>query len=88
MKKSSTIHIEERFWNIIQEYQRINNIDSRNDAIQLILNEYEILKGMNFKLKEVKKEVKSEVNEVKKEKKEDKKLLNGLKSIKNTMKDE
>lgn len=47
-KKSSTIYLEEKFWNIIKDYQSTNQLDSRNDAIQLILQEWEVLKKIDF----------------------------------------
>ena len=46
-KKSSTIYLEQKFWDIISEYQLSNHIDSRNDAIQLILHEWYILNSIN-----------------------------------------
>ena len=47
-RKSSTIHIEETFWNDIVEYMKENNIVSRNTAIEQMLMERRIiLKMMN-----------------------------------------
>jgi hypothetical protein len=47
-RKSSTIHIEETFWNDIAEYMKENNIVSRNTAIEQMLMERRIiLKMMN-----------------------------------------
>lgn len=42
-KKSSTIHIENRSWNYIQDYMLKNGIDSRNTAIEHILLEHQTL---------------------------------------------
>lgn len=44
-KKSSTIHIENCFWDLIDEYKNENNMSSRNTAIECILSEYRALKG-------------------------------------------
>ena len=44
-KKSSTIHIESCFWDLIDNYQKVNNMSSRNTAIECILSEYKALKG-------------------------------------------
>ena len=43
-KKSSTIHIENCFWDLIDNYQKANNMSSRNTAIECILSEYKALK--------------------------------------------
>lgn len=43
-KKSSTIHIENCFWDLIDAYQKENNMSSRNTAIECILSEYKALK--------------------------------------------
>ena len=45
-KKSSTIHIENCFWDLIDEYKNENNMSSRNTAIECILSEYKALKGI------------------------------------------
>lgn len=42
-RKSSTIHIEESFWNEISGYMKENKIDSRNAAIEQMLLERRIL---------------------------------------------
>ena len=44
-KKSSTIHIESCFWDLIDNYQKVNDMSSRNTAIECILSEYKALKG-------------------------------------------
>lgn len=72
MKKSSTIHLEERFWELIKNYQNDNKLSSRNDAIQLMLHEWEILKGVKPKPIE--------------EPKLDDDIMLGLMDIKNNMK--
>lgn len=50
-KKSSTIHIENCFWDLIDEYKNENNMSSRNTAIECILSEYKALKGTRQILK-------------------------------------
>lgn len=47
-KKSSTVNLESKFWDIIARYQDDNNIDSRNEAIQYILHEWDILRKFDF----------------------------------------
>ncbi|MGX4601712.1 hypothetical protein [Faecalimicrobium sp. JNUCC 81] len=47
-KKSSTIHIEECFWKLIDKYQTDNKITSRNSAIEYILTEYKALQGIKL----------------------------------------
>lgn len=47
-KKSSTVNLESKFWDIITKYQDDNNIDSRNEAIQYILHEWDILRKIDF----------------------------------------
>ena len=47
-KKSSTVNLESKFWDIIAKYQDDNNIDSRNEAIQYILHEWDILRKIDF----------------------------------------
>ena len=66
-KKSSTIHIENCFWDLIDSYKKENNMSSRNTAIECILSEYKALKenkqiikdssNMNFEKNETKKEI-------------------------------
>ena len=43
-KKSSTVYIEENFWDMISKFQAERDLSSRNDAIQVILSEWNILK--------------------------------------------
>lgn len=45
-KKSSTIHIEKCFWDLIEDYQKDNGMDSRNLAIECLLSEYKALKSL------------------------------------------
>lgn len=47
-KKNSTVYLEEKFWELINSYQSENNLSSRNDAIQLILQEWNILRKIDF----------------------------------------
>lgn len=47
-KKSSTVYLEETFWDMINKFQKQNNLSSRNDAIQVILSEWSILKQIDF----------------------------------------
>lgn len=44
-KKSSTIHIENCFWKLIDDFQYENDMSSRNTAIECILSEYKALKS-------------------------------------------
>lgn len=46
-KKSSTIHIENCFWDLIEDYQKSNDMNSRNTAIECILSEYKALKNLS-----------------------------------------
>ncbi|MDB8790389.1 hypothetical protein PN398_06630 [Romboutsia sp. 1001216sp1] len=45
-KKSSTIHIEQCFWDLIEDYQNANGMDSRNLAIECLLSEFKALKSL------------------------------------------
>lgn len=47
-KKSSTIYLEQKFWELITNYQKNNDLSSRNDALQLILQEWDILRKIDF----------------------------------------
>ena len=47
-KKSSTVYIEENFWDMISKFQAERDLSSRNDAIQVILSEWSILKQIDF----------------------------------------
>ena len=47
-KKSSTVYIEENFWDMISKFQAERDLSSRNDAIQVILSEWNILKQIGF----------------------------------------
>lgn len=48
-KRSSTIHIEECFWELIDNYQLKHKISSRNTAIECLLSEYRAFKEISFK---------------------------------------
>ena len=43
-----TVYLEETFWDMINKFQKQNNLSSRNDAIQVILSEWSILKQIDF----------------------------------------
>lgn len=45
-KKSSTIHIENCFWDLIDDYKKTHDMSSRNTAIECILSEYKALKSL------------------------------------------
>ena len=47
-KKSSTVYIEENFWDMISKFQAERDLSSRNDAIQVILSEWNILNQIDF----------------------------------------
>lgn len=47
-KKPSTVYLEEIFWSMITEYQNNKGLSSRNDALQLILQEWDILRKIDF----------------------------------------
>lgn len=47
-KKTSSVHIEEYFWSLIEEYQNSKGIQSRNTALENILTEWNILKKLNL----------------------------------------
>ena len=47
-KKTSSVHIEEYFWSLIEEYQNSKGIQSRNTALENILTEWNILKNLNL----------------------------------------
>jgi len=48
MKRSSTVYLEDIFWDMICNYQNENNLSSRNDALALILKEWEMLKKIDL----------------------------------------
>lgn len=47
-KKPSTVYLEEKFWDMIAKYQIDNGLSSRNDALLLILKEWDILRRIDF----------------------------------------
>lgn len=42
-KKSSTVHLSEKVWEEIEEYQKQNGLSSRNDAIEHMFVERRLL---------------------------------------------
>lgn len=46
MRKSSTVHLEESTWDDIEEYRKDYSLSSRNDAIERIITEWRVLKGV------------------------------------------
>lgn len=47
-KKSSTVYLEQKFWDMIEDYCEKNGFSSRNDGLTLILSEWNILKNIDF----------------------------------------
>lgn len=47
-KISSTIYLESRYWNLIEEYQKEFDISSRNDALATILHEWSMMKKLDL----------------------------------------
>lgn len=47
-KRSSTVYLEEKFWEMIDKYQNDNKLSSRNDAFQMVLQEWSILTKIDF----------------------------------------
>lgn len=47
-KRTSSIHIENNLWEYIAEFQRQNDIDSRNTAIEWILVEHRLNHSKSF----------------------------------------
>lgn len=43
-KRSSTVYLEDMFWDMIIKYQEKNNLSSRNDALAFILKEWDMFK--------------------------------------------
>lgn len=43
-KRSSTVYLEDMFWDMISQYQEKNNLSSRNDALAFMLKEWEMFK--------------------------------------------
>lgn len=101
-KKSSTIYLEQKFWELITDYQSNNDLSSRNDALQLILQEWDILRKIDFnnininvaaennvvsKPKEIIVESKETI-EPEEKKEVDPRIANGLLKIANSMKTE
>lgn len=103
-KRNSTIYLEDKFWKMIDTYQNENDFSSRNDAIQLILQEWSILRKIDFNnininvntTKEIvyKEKIEDKVKETEDTKEEDKKpeidprIKNGLAKIMNSMPEE
>lgn len=101
-KRNSTIYLEDKFWKMIDAYQNENDFSSRNDTIQLILQEWSILRKIDFNnininvntTKEViyKEKTEDKVKEIEETKEEDKKpeidprLKDGLMKIVGSMK--
>ena len=83
-KLSSTVYLEGKFWDIINQYQKENDISSRNDAIQMILLEYSLMKDMKASSPEI--VHKSKPKEKKEEQIVDQMFMSGLSSIMNSMK--
>lgn len=103
-KRNSTIYLEDKFWKMIDAYQNENDFSSRNDAIQLILQEWSILRKIDFNnininvntTKEIvyKEKIEDKVKETEETKEKDKKpeidprIKNGLAKIMNSMPEE
>lgn len=99
-KKSSTIYLEQMFWNMITDYQKINGLSSRNDALQLILQEWDILRKIDFNNIKINVATENNVNtksreiiienkeivEPEEKKEIDPRIANGLLRIANSMK--
>lgn len=99
-KKSSTVYLEEIFWNMVTDYQKDKKLGSRNDALQLILQEWDILRKIDFNnikinitagenivaVKQPTMETKTE--EKKEEPKIDPRIKDGIFKIANSMKNE
>lgn len=99
-KKSSTIYLEQMFWNMITDYQKINGLSSRNDALQLILQEWDILRKIDFNNVKINVATENNVNtksreiiienkeivEPEEKKEIDPRIANGLLRITNSMK--
>lgn len=83
-KLSSTVYLEGKFWDIISQYQKENGISSRNDAIQMILLEYSLMKDIRATPQTI--VHKSMPKEETKEQIVDKMFMNGVSSIMNSMK--
>jgi len=47
-KRSSTVYLEEKFWTMVDNYQKECDMSSRNDAFQMILHEWSILRKIDF----------------------------------------
>lgn len=47
-KKSSTVHLPEKVWEEIEEYQNQNGLSSRNDAIEQMFVERRLLLKLNL----------------------------------------
>lgn len=47
-KKSSTVHLSEKVWEEIEEYQNQNGLSSRNDAIEQMFVERRLLLRLNL----------------------------------------
>lgn len=85
-KKSSTIHIEESFWDLIDDYQTKYKMSSRNTAIECILSEYRCLKNLTLAPLEQISSDKSAINTEKDEnKKEDNPMFEKLQQIEDDM---
>lgn len=85
-KKPSTVYLEEKFWDMIVDYQTNNDLSSRNDALQLILKEWDILRKIDFS--NIKINVVSNNNIVSKEVQTIIETKESIESKDNTVKDE
>lgn len=97
-KKSSTVYLESKFWDLITDYQNDNNISSRNDALQFMLQEWNILRKVNFNNvntnitlnkndEPIEPKVEKPIEEVKvKDKEIDPRIADGIMAITGTMK--
>lgn len=47
-KISSTIYLESRYWNLIEDYQKEFDISSRNDALATMLHEWSMMKKLDL----------------------------------------
>lgn len=86
-KKSSTIHVEGFVWKCIEEYQALNDITSRNTAIECMISEYKALKELSIKSSEIEHiEINKEPTEIEEPRKENP-MYSKLQSMEDDMPD-
>lgn len=50
MKKTSSVHLEESTWSVIDEFKNKYNLSSRNDALERIIFKFNLIENDGIKI--------------------------------------